>query len=333
MFIDLGSQQVRFADAVVRVVSVAVLMAIAGAQAQQPYPGKPIRLISPFAPGGGNDILARLVARKLTETWGQPVIVDNRPGANTIIGTEALVKAPPDGYTLILVGSSHVINPSLLPNLPYDIIKDFAPVATLGGAEQVLVLHPGVPANTLQEFIALAKSKPGQLNYSSAGKGTTNNLSAELFNILAGVTTQHIPYKGTGPALADLVSGHVQLSFSPTNSAIPYIKSGKFKGIAVSGAKRLPALPQVPTFSEAGLPGFDARNWYGILAPADAPRQVIDKLSLEIGRIVTMPDFREKLASLGMDPLISTPNQFATLLKADLARYAKIIKTANIKIE
>ena len=320
--------------AVVQVVVLFSMASLCGAVvAQQTYPNRIVRIISPFAAGGGNDILARLVAHNLTESLGQVVIVENRPGANTIIGTDAVAKAPPDGYTLLMGGSGHVINPSLLSSLPYDILRDFSPIATIGAGEQVLVLHPSVPANTLQEFITLAKARPGQLNYSSAGNGSTNNLSAELFNILVGVKLQHIPYKGQGPALTDLAGGQVQVSFSPTNSGIPYIKSGKFKAIAVSGAHRLSALPQVPTFAEAGLPGFEAKNWYGVLAPAGTSREIIGKLSLEIGKFAAMPDLKDKLASLGMEPFVSTPEQFAALMKADVSMYARIVKTANIRID
>ena len=300
--------------------------------AQQPYPDKPIRLISPFAPGGGNDIMARMLAQKLTESWGKQVIVDNRPGGNTVIGTEALVKSPPDGYTLLLAGSAHVTTP-LLVRTPYDAIRDFSPVTTLGASELILVANASLPAATLQELIALARSKPGALNFASSGNGGTPHLAGEQMNIMAGINMQHIPYKGIGPAVIDLISGQVQLAFSPAINFMPHIISGKLKAIAVSGDKRLPALPQVPTFAEAGLPGFTATNWYGVLAPAGSPRQVIAKLSGEIGRIMLSPDIRGKLASQGTDPFVTTPEQFAALIKADMARYAKIIKAAHIRAE
>ena len=310
-----------------------VLMALAvSATAQQAYPLKPIRFITPYPAAGGNDILARLIGQKLSDSWGQQVVVENRPGGNTVIGTEVVAKSPPDGYTIIMTTSSHVIMPGLLP-LPFDAIKDFAPVATVAGTELLLVLHPSVPANNLREFIALAKAKPGQLNYGTGGSGNPNHLAAVLLEILAGIKMQHIPYKGAAPIIADLMGGQVQLSFLSLINVVPQLKSGRLKAIAVSGETRMAALPQVPTFTEAGLPNMDIKQWYGVLAPAGTPRAIIDKLSSEIVRTLAMPDVQAKLATLGADPLISTPDQFAAQMKADMARYAKTIKTANIKLE
>ncbi len=320
-------------NVVVRMVTIGVLMGLAGSiAAQQDYPNKPIRLIVPFPPGGSTTIVARLIGQKLTESWGQQVIVDNRGGGNTIIGTEALAKSPPDGYTILLVTSTHIINPSLL-STPYDAIKDFAPVATVVGTETLMVLSLSVPANNLLEFIALAKAKPGELNYASSGSGTTNHLAGELFCILAGVKMQHVPYKGAGPATTDLIGGQVQMFMNNALPLIPLVKSGKIKAIAISGGTHLLALPQVPTFTQAGLSGFDVKSWQGILAPAGTPKAVIDKLSREIGKILAAPEFSEKLAVLGAEAFVSTPEQFSALLKSEMARYAKIIKTANIKIE
>jgi len=322
----------KFSAAVVRIVTIGVLIATAGfAAAQQAYPSKPIRFIVPYPAGGPASALARLVGQKMTESWGQPVIVDHRPGGNTVIGSEALVKSAPDGYTIMVVATAHVINAHLLPNLPYDTIKDFAPVGTLGSTELVMVLHPSVPANNLQEFIALAKSKPGELNFASAGTGGVIHLAGELFNIMAGVKMQHIAYKGTPPALTDLIGGQVQLSFIVPLSVAPHIKSGRLKAIAISGETRLPALPQVPTFTEAGLPGFDVKFWFGVLAPAGTPKEIIDKLSTEIAKILALPDIKENLLSQGMEPFISSPEQFAALIKADMAKFGGIVKAANIK--
>jgi len=309
------------------------LMAIANpVVGQQAYPGKPIRLIVPFPPGGGTNIVARLVGQKLAENLGQQVIVDNRPGGNTIIGTEALVRSPADGYSLILVSSAHVINSLLLPT-PYDAIKDFAPVTTVTSNEAILLLHPSVPANTLQEFIALAKSKPGQINYATSGSGGIPHLQTELFSSIVGIKLQHIPYKGAGPAMTDLLGGQVQMYLTAAINGVPHIKSGKLKGIAISGDKRTAALPQVPTFAEAGLPGFDARTWYGILAPAGTPKEILDKLATEIAKVLALPDIRENLAKQGLDPFPSTPERYAALLKADQAKFAQVIRTANIKFE
>ena len=311
----------KSAASIARVFAAATLVALAGSTvaAQQSYPSKPIRFISRNAPGGGTSIVARLVGQKLTESWGQPVIVDNRPGGNTNIGNEALVKAPPDGYTIMITGVTHVLVPLLLPS-PYDVIDDFAPVTTLTSGEFVLVLHPSVRANSLIELIALARTSPGKLNYASTGGGSIQHLGNEWFNVLAGVKMQHIPYKGSAPAVTDLLGGQVQLFFSPPISVISHIKVGKLKAIATTGQARLSALPQVPTVTEAGLPGFDLRTWYGVFAPAATSKAIIDRLASEMGRIVAMPDIREKLLSQGLESFVSTPDQFAMLLKSDMAK-------------
>ena len=317
-----------------RILALCLLAALAGAaSAQQAYPNKSIRFITPFPPGGGTTVVARLVGQKLSEHWGQPVIVENRPGGDTIIGSDAVAKAPPDGYTILLAGSTHVTLNLLHREVPFDAIKDFAPVATLTSGEELMVLHPAVPANTLQEFIALAKSKPGQLNYSSAGIGVTNHLASELFNIMAGVKIQHIPYKGGGQALTDLIGGQVQMFMNNPLTILPHVKSGKVKPIAISGETRLAALPQVPTFTEAGLPGFDVRFWYGVLAPAGTPKPIVDKLSAEIGKILATSDFKVSMAAQGFDPYYTTPEKMAEVLQAEYAKNANIIKIANIKPE
>ncbi|MFH1604678.1 MAG: tripartite tricarboxylate transporter substrate binding protein [Pseudomonadota bacterium] len=308
------------------------LIFAASAAAQQAFPNKPIRFIVPYAPGGGASILARIIGQKLTESWGQQVIVDNRPGGNGAIGGEALVASPPDGHTILLVTGTHVISPLLLPTR-YDPIKDFAPVATVTSYELILVLHPSVPANNLKELIALAKSKPGQLNYATAGIGNSGHLTIELFNLMAGVKMQNVPYKGSAPALIDLLGGQVQLTVVAPSSTIPHIRNGKLKAIAVSGDTRLAALPQVPTFTEAGLPGFEVKNWYGILAPATTPKPIINKYAAKIALVLAMPDTKEKIVSQGMDPYISTSDEFAKLIKADMEKWSKVIKAANIKFE
>ena len=319
-------------NAAVRMTTVCVLMGLAGSvAAQQVYPSKPIRIIVAFPPGGAYDVLARTVGQKLTETWGQQALVDNRPGGNTIIGTEALAKSAPDGYTLMLTSVTHVIIPSLL-TLPFDTIKDFAPVTTVSNTEIILTLNPSVPTRNLQEFIALAKARPGELNFASVGSGGPGHLTGESLKIAAGISLQHIPYKGGGPAATDLISGQVQSAFLGSINVVPHIKSGRLKAIAITGEARMGALPEVPTFAEAGLPGFDG-SWQGVLAPAGTPKAIIEKLSTEIARIVAIPDVREKLRSQGAEPYISSPEKFTALMKADMARYAKIVKAANIKFE
>jgi tripartite-type tricarboxylate transporter receptor subunit TctC len=300
--------------------------------AQQAYPNKPIRLIVPYPPGGGTTIVAHLLSTRLNESWGQSVIVDNRGGAGGIIGTTAMLQAPPDGYTLLLASSTHVINPLLLA-VPYDAIKDFAPVTSLYSSELVLVANPSLPANSLQEFIALAKSQPGKLNYGVISLGGTTHLAGELLNVLAGIKTQHVAYKGAGPAMQDLIGGQVQFSFVAPAAALSFVKSGQLKAIAISGEKRLSAMPQVPTFAEAGLPDFQSRIWFGILARAGTPKEIVDKLATEIGRIMALPEMKEKLVAQGQEPFVVGPEQFSAVLKSDMARYANLVKTANIKLE
>lgn len=302
------------------------------AGAQQPYPNKPIRFVTPFAPGGATTILARMIGQKMTETWGQQVLVDNRPGGNTVIGTEAVARSPADGYTIILVSAAHVIIPQLIPT-SFDPIRDFAPVGTVAGGEFVLVLNPSVPANNVRELISLARSRPGQLNYATSGTGSATHLASELLNIAAGMQIQHIPYKGSGQILPDLLGGQVQMAFNQPVAYVPLIKAGKLKAIAVSGSNRLAALPQVPTFAESGLAGVDVNFWQGVLAPAGTPRPIVEKLSGEISRILALAETRETLVSQGTDPFISTPEQFSALLKSDLAKYGRIIKAANIKLD
>jgi len=299
--------------------------------AQQTYPNRPIRFISPYAPGGSVTVVARLIGQQLTQSWGQQVIVDNRPGGGTIIGSEALVKSPPDGYTILVVTSTHVVNQSLF-STPYDAIKDFAGVATVASAAHILVINNAFPAKNLQELLALVKANPGKFNYASSGNGTTNHTAGEFFKIAAGVDVQHVPYKGGGPAITDLIGGQVQLSFQAPATAMSLIKSGRVRPIAVASKARMSALPDLPTFTEAGLPGFDTTYWYGVLAPAATPKDIINKLSTEIAKSLSSPDFKKVLAAEGMESFINTPAQFDALMKVDLAKYAKIIKDANIKM-
>jgi len=302
------------------------------AVAQASYPNRPIRIISPYAPGGGNTIMARMVAHKLTEAWGQQVIVDNRPGGNTIIGTELTSRATPDGYTFMLAGSGHVLTPLLLKT-PYDPIKDFAAVAGVGKNENIMVASPSAPFNDLQQLIAYAKANPGKVNYATYGSGTTSHLGTELFCMMAGIKMQHIPYKGAGPAITELLGGQVQVFLSTPAPVIPQLQAGKLKGIAISGDKRAEAVPNLPTFAEAGLSGFDSKGWYGFIAPAATPRAIVDKVSAEIGKFLLLPDIRKTLNAQGVEPMVLTPEQFSALMRADHAKWIKVIKAANIKLE
>lgn len=302
------------------------------AVAQQAYPIKPIRFVVPYTPGGITTVITHLVGQKLTQNLGQPVIVDNRPGGNAVIGSDSVAKSAPDGYTILLIAAAHVVVPHLMQT-PYDPIKDFSAIASLDSVDQVLVLSPSVPANTLQELIALAKSKPGQLNYASAGVGSSNHLATELFKLIAGVNMLHVPYKGSAQAITDLVSGQVQMTFNTQLPVAAFIKSGKLKAIAVSGEKRSPAMPQVPTFAEAGFPGFEAKNWHGVLAPAGIQREIAYRLSSEFAKIIAAPEVRETLVNQGVEPFVTNPDQFAALLQADQEKWGKVIKTANIKMD
>ena len=315
------------------VLAIALGFAAASAvSAQANYPSRPIRIISPYAPGGGNSIMARMVAQKLTEAWGQQVIVDNRPGASTIIGTELTARATPDGYTFMLAGSGHALT-SLLIKTPYDPIKDFAAVATVGKNENIMVASPHAPFSNLQQLIATAKAKPGQINYATYGAGTGSHLSTELFSQMVGIKMQHIPYKGAAPAITELLGGQVQVFLSTPAPVIPHIQSGKLKGIAISGDNRADAVPNLPTFTEAGLPGFDAKGWYGVVAPTATPKAIVDKVSVEIGRFLLLPEIRKLLNGQGVEPYIHTPEQFAGLIRSDHEKWIKVIKAANIKLD
>ncbi len=302
--------------------------------AAQAYPNHSIRLVVPFAAGGTTDILARAVAQKLTETMGQPVVVDNRAGAGGNIGADIVAKSPPDGYTLVMgtVGT-HAINPSLYAKMPYDHVKDFAPVILVAGVPNVLEVNPSVPVNTVADLIKLAKEKPGQINFASSGNGTSIHLSGELFKTMAGVDMTHIPYKGSAPALADLVGGQVQIMFDNLPSSLPQIKAGKLRAVAVTSLKRAPALPDVPTISESGLPGFEASSWFGVLAPAGTPAPIIAKLNGEINKWIQTPEAREKLLSQGAEAAGGTPEQFVAHIKSETDKWAKVVKASGAKVD
>jgi tripartite-type tricarboxylate transporter receptor subunit TctC len=325
----------NFCTMVARVVALALLLAAAPVIAQQqPYPTKPVRYILPYPPGGSTDPMARFITGKLSELWSRSVIVDNRPGGNTVIGTEALVRATPDGYTIGWAGASLFSTPSLLPSLPYDAVRDLVGVATVAKQRVVLVLHPSVPANNVKELIALAKAKPGELNFASSGHGTNTHLSGELFKLVTGVNITHVPYKGSGPATLDLVGGRVQMSFQIPITVIPMINSGKLKPIAVTGEGRLPALSQVPTFSEVGMPGYGLTGVTGIVAPAKTPRAIRTKICNDVAAILSTPSSGEFLAKQGAEPFITTsPDDMSAVLKEEIGRYSKIIKAAGIKYE
>ena len=309
-----------------------LLLSASTLHAQPWAPSKPIRIIIPFTAGGTNDILARLLAPKLGEALGQSVIVDNRPGGNTVIASNELLRSPPDGTALLLPGNSHVLVPYLTKApLPFDSLKDFAPVASLARTGLFLVVTPSLPAQSLQEFIALAKAKPGTLNSAAPG-GSINQLATEMFNGLAGVKLVHIPYKGSAPAVADVMAGQAQLSFQTPATVLGNVKSGRLRAIAISGDTPFPD-PKVPTFAQAGLPGFDVGLWFGLLAHGHTPKPVIDRLSAEITKILAMPDFREKVAAQGLEIFVSTPEHYGAALRAESEKFGRIVKAAGIQPE
>jgi len=314
-------------------VSAFALAAIAGAQAPA-YPTKPIRLVVPFPAGGATDILAREVAKHLTDAWGQSVVVDNRPGAGGNIGSELVAKAAPDGYTLEMgtVGT-HAINASLYSKMPYDHVRDFVPVILVAGVPNVLEVNPALPVNSVQELIAYAKANPGKLNFASSGSGTSIHLSGELFKVMAGVQMMHVPYKGSAPALQDLIGGQVQLMFDNLPPSLPQIKAGKLRALAVTSAARAPALPDTPTVAEAGLPGFEASSWFGVLAPAGTPPEIVNKLNAEIAKWLASPGAKEKLANVGANIAGGTPEDFARHIQAETTKWAKVVKESGAKVD
>jgi tripartite-type tricarboxylate transporter receptor subunit TctC len=304
----------------------------AGVAAQQDYPNKPIRYISPYPPGGSTSYIARLIGQQLTEAWGQQVVVDNRGGANTIIGTHAALTSRPDGYTLVSVGGTLAGN-HWLAKTPYNALKDIAPIATVVSYENVLVVPPMLRINTVAELIALAKAKPGELTYGTSSTGGPTHLVAELFNTVAGVKTRHIPYKGGGPAVVDLMGGHIHIFFSNPVNVATQIRSGRLRPLAVTGKSRMSAFPDVPTFAEEGLPAITLTNWMGVGGPAGIPKPIIDRLSAEVRKLVALPDSKEKLNVQGFEPYYNNAEQTAVLIRSDIARYGKIIKEANIRVE
>ncbi|MBI3938874.1 MAG: tripartite tricarboxylate transporter substrate binding protein [Betaproteobacteria bacterium] len=312
----------------------AIALCAAAPLLAQPYPSKPIRVVVGFPPGGTNDILARMIAQKLTENLGQAVIVDNRPGANSIIGSELVARSAPDGYTLLLNSVVHAINAGLYKKLPYDPVNDFAPVILLASGQLVLVTHPSLPVNSVKQLVALAKARPGEINYASTSSGGSPHLAMELFKTMAGgLKIVHIPYKGTGPAFTDLLSGQVPLMFSPLLPALPHIKAGKLRALAVGSSKRAPVVPEVPTMAESGLPGFEASAWFGVFAPARTSKDVVGRLNAEIVKILQVPDLRGRLSSQGADPIGSTPEQFGDYVRSEIAKWARVIEASGARAE
>lgn len=312
------------------------LLVVAGAAhaqlASTVFPMKAVRIVVPLAPGGSTDVLARLVASKLFEVWGQQVIVDNRGGGGTMIGTEIVARSPGDGYTLLMVTSAFAVNFSLYDKVPYRF-SDFVALSNVGQTPNVLAVHPTIPAKNLKELIALLRARPGEMTYSSGGIGGSTHLAGELFKLLAKVDMVHVPYKGGGPAVADLVSGQVMMTFGNLTTVLPFANAGRVRALAVTSAKRSPAIPGLPTMAEAGVPGFEAATWNGLIAPAATPRDIVAKLNGDIVKVLSMPDTRAKLASNGLEPIGDTPAAFTAHISNEIARWAKVVKAAHIRAE
>lgn len=313
-------------------VSLGVILAPSVALAQA-YPAKTITLVVPFPPGGTTDVLARSIAQKMGESWGQSVIVDNRPGAGATIGAAQVAKAPADGYTLLMGAVHHTIATSIYAKLPYDFQKDLAPVTIVAMVPNILSVNPGVPAKNVKELVAYGKANPGKLSYGSNGQGTAQHLIGEQFSALTGVEMLHVPYKGSGPLTSDLIAGQVSMSFDTITPVLPQIKAGKLRPLAVTTAARSPALPEVPTLAESGLAGFDQGTWFGVLAPAATPKEIVGKLNAEIVRILNLPDIQKRFAEIGAQPVGNTPAQMAATIKSDTEKYAVLAKKANVKID
>jgi tripartite-type tricarboxylate transporter receptor subunit TctC len=318
----------------------AAIVLAAGAAAAQgsatpaSYPNKPIRLVVPFTPGGSSDILARSVGQKLSEAWGQPVVIDNVPGAGGSLGADRVAKAAPDGYTLLMghIGT-HAVNPLIYPRLPYDPIKSFSPVAWVARVPNILVVHPSVPAKNLKELVALAKSKPGQLNYGSGGNGSAAHLTTEYLKLQSQTFMVHVPYRGTAPAVNDLVAGQIQLLFTGAPAVLPFVKSGQLRALAVSSSKRMDALPDLPTVAESGYKGFEADQWYGIMAPSGTPREIVAKLNAQINLALNSPELKSRLANEGAIAAPTTPEAFGQHIASELARWKPVIQSGGIKAD
>ncbi len=309
------------------------LTSLSFAQTAASFPNRNIKIVVPFAPGGSSDLLARLVAQRMTADWGQPVIVENKPGAGATLGADQVAKSPADGYTLLLAATHHTIAQNVFKNLPYDIGRDFAPVSVIALIPNMVVINAKIPANTIQEFVALAKAQPGKLNYGSAGSGTAHHLIGEMFNLQAQTNIIHIPYKGSAPAISDLVSGQVQLMFDTITAGLPQVNAGKTRALAVTTAKRSSALPDVPTLNETILPGFDVGTWFGLLAPAKTPSDIVNKLSAEVTKIVNIPEVKSQLLATGAEPVGNTSAEMSAQIKKELESFAALLKQIKLTVE
>ena len=309
----------------------ACIFAAAASASAQSYPARTVRMIVPYAAGGNTDITARAISGKLSEVFGQQLIVDNRPGGATNIGSELAAKSAPDGYTLFMGGASNAINMSLYAKPPYDTLRDFAPITLCVKGANVLSIHPSLPAKTLKELIALAKSRPGQLDFASSGLGSSNQMAGELLKVTTGINIVHVPYKGNAPALTDTVAGHVHMIFSGVPALVPHIQSGRLRAIAIGSLKRFPAIPEVPTFDESGVKGYEATTWFGLMAPIKTPGEIVTRLNTEVVKIIASPEISKRFVTEGLEPIGNSQAQFAQFIRDEINKYAKVIKAANIK--
>lgn len=315
----------------VHLLALATALAAALPAQAQSYPARPVRVIVPYAAGGNTDIIARAIGAKLTPIFGQQVLVDNRPGGGTNIGSELVAKAPPDGYTLLMAGAANAINMTLFARPPYDTLRDFTPVVLVVQGANVLSVHPTLPAKNLKQLVALAKARPGQLNFASAGIGSSNQMAGELLKMMAGINIVHVPYKGNAPAFTDILAGNVEMIFSGVTALVPHMQSGRLRAIAIGSRERFPAIPEVPTFDESGYKGYEAITWFGLVAPEKTPPDIVRRWNTEVGKQLAAPDLRDKFIGFGQQPMGGTPEAFGGFLRSEIAKYAKVIKAAGIK--
>ena len=313
------------------VFSLALAVIVAAPASAQNYPVRPVRVVVPFAAGGNTDITARAIGAKLSDVFGQQIVVENRPGGATNIGTELVAKAPADGYTMLMGGATNAINMSTQAKPPYDTLRDFAPVILCVKGANVLSLHPSVPARNLKELIALAKARPGQLNFASSGLGSSNQMAGELFKVMANINIVHVPYKGNAPAITDTVGGHIEMMFSGVPAVVPHIQSGRLRAIAIGSLKRFTAIPEVPTFDESGVKGYEATTWFGLMAPVRTPKDIVARWNSEVGKILASPDLKGRFVNEGLEPMGGTQEAFERFIRTEIEKYAKVVKAVGLK--
>ena len=332
MFEEKNKTLIGWARAARALASVLMLAVSAGVLAQG-YPAKAVRVVVPYAPGGGSDVISRILAQRMSESFGRQFVIDNRAGANGIIGTEMVVQAPADGYTLLYVSSPHAVNPSMYRKLPYDTLKDLTPISEIAIASLLLVVHPSLPARTVGELVALAKARPGQIDYASGGSGGSPHLATELFKKMAGINLIHVPYRGAGPALTDVLAGQVQVMFSASASALPHVRSGRLRALGISSTRRSAAAPEIPTVAESGVPDFEAVIIFGLVAPANTPRPIIELLNAGVHKAMRIPEVVESLKTLGADVVLTTPEGFGNVVASEIKRWGELVRALNLQVE